>query len=89
MKDIGYRNGISNILSMGEVNKLFRIVMDTSDGDIIKAFINCNKLIKFIKCGAGVYYHDTKEENKVKDIKKKVSFINTMRNNKKFAVKRS
>ena len=89
MKDIGYRNGISNILSMGEVNKLFRIVMDTSDGDIIKAFINYTKLIKIIKCGVGVYYHDTKEENKVKDIKTKVSFINTVRNNKKFAVKRS
>ena len=40
------KNGIANILSMSEIYKLFRIVMDTSDGDFIKVYINNNKLIK-------------------------------------------
>ena len=35
--------------------------MDTYDGDFIKVYIINNKLIKFNKCGAGVYYQDTNE----------------------------
>jgi len=46
---------------MSEICKLFRIVIDNSDGDFIEVYINNNKLIKFNKCGAGVYYQDTNE----------------------------
>ena len=69
------QDGIANILSMNEICKLFRIGIDTSDGDSIKVYIINNKLIKFNRCGAGVYYHDTNEEkgtrNKSKNITKR------------------
>ena len=41
--------------------------MVTSGGDFIKVYINNNILIKFNKCGAGVYYHDTNEEKGTRD----------------------
>ena len=86
------KDGIANILSMSEICKLFRMVMDTSDGDFIKLYINNNKLIKFNRCGAGVYYHDTNEEKGTRDksnITKKVTFVSTVRNNNQFYSKRS
>ena len=64
------KDGIANILSMSEICKSFRIVMDTYDGDFIKVYIINNKLIKFNKCGAGVYYHDTKKR-KLQGIREK------------------
>lgn len=82
------KDGIANIISTGEVSKYFRILMDTSNGDFIKVYINNNKLIKFNKCGVDIYYHNTKEENKIKDIKR-VTFISTVRNNKNCLSKKS
>ena len=76
LKDINinsyYNNDvIANISSIGEIRKMFKIAMDTTDGDFIKVFIKNNKLMKFNKYEAGVYYHDKKgEENKIKDIKR-------------------
>ena len=57
---------------MSEISKIFRLVMDTSDGDFIKVYINNNKLIKFNKCGAGVYYHNTNEEKGTRDKSKNI-----------------
>ena len=87
------KDGIENILSMSEICKLFRIVMDTSDGDFIKVYINNNKLIKVNKCGVGVYYHGANEgkgtRDKSKNITKKVTFVSTVQNFKTIIVKRS
>ena len=67
------KDGIANILSMSEICKLFRIVVNTSDGDFIKVYINNNKLINFNKCGAGVYYHDPNEEKGTRDKRKSIT----------------
>ena len=71
------KDGIANILSMSEICKSFRIVMDTSDGDFIKVYIINNKLIKFDKCGKAVYYHNIKNRKiqgiREKNITKKVT----------------
>ena len=33
---------IANILSMGEISKNLRVVMDTVKGNFIKVYLNCN-----------------------------------------------
>ena len=67
------KDGIANILSMSEICKLFRIFMDTSDGDFIKVYINNNRLIKLNRYGTGVYYHDTDEEKDIRDKSKQIT----------------
>ena len=87
------KDGIVNILSISDICKSFRIVMDTYDGDFIKVYINNNKLIKVNKCGVGVYYHGANEgkgtRDKSKNITKKVTFVSTVQNFKTIIVKRS
>ena len=51
-------NSLANLLSMGYVTDHYRVTMDSAmDGAIV---IHTEKSrLKFVKCGHGLYYHDT------------------------------
>ena len=80
------KNGITNILSMGEISKKPRVAMDTVKRKFIKVYLNCNNLFKFYKCGAGIYYHDTNyaTQSRRQLETNKVSFLSTVRDNERF-----
>ena len=71
---------------MGERSKNLIVAMDTVKGNFIKIYLNCNNVLKFYKCGAGIYYHDTNYANQShrKLENNKVSFLSTVRDNKRF-----
>ena len=71
---------------MGERSKNLIVAMDTVKGNFIKIYLNCNNVLKFYKCGAGIYYHDTNYANQShhKLENNKVSFLSAVRDNKGF-----
>ena len=54
------KDGIANILSMGELADRFRLTMDTDVSQGISFHLNKDKVISFTKFMRRVYYYDTK-----------------------------
>ena len=85
MAAIYNKNGIANILYMGEISNIFGVAMDTVEVNFIKVYLNCNNILKFYKYGTGIYYHDTSYASQSHHkFENKICFLSATRDNKIF-----
>ena len=77
-------NSISlvNIIFLSEVESHYQVTLDTTLYSSFNVHINYHTIIKFLKCGPGLYYFNTDKPNKppVNDY----SFLSTIKDNKSY-----
>ena len=70
----------ANILSLSEVESHYLVTMDTTFKSEFRVHINDHKIVKFLKCGPGLYDFDTAKFNKYPF--NDYSFLSTVKDNK-------
>jgi hypothetical protein len=74
-------NSLANILSLAQVQKMFRVTMDTAEEPTMMVHLSDDLILKFTQCGSGLYFYDIKE---ISANVNSYSFLSTVRSNKDY-----
>ena len=77
---------LADIPSLSEVDSHYQVTMDTTVESSSNVHINDHTIIKFLKCGSGLYYFDTAKSNKYQV--NYYSFISNVKDNKSYFSRR-
>ena len=77
---------LANILSLADVSDHFRVTMDSDRDHSLHVHISEQSILRFRRCGSGLYYLDTKSYDNNNDtvINYPISFVQTVAANKEY-----